>query len=51
MELKVIIGINGKKTEKYELQLLHADLVTNNLEILLKTKEPNQANDLVPNEN
>lgn len=48
MELKVVIGINGKETDKYELQTLHADFVSNNLEILLKTKEPNQTNDLVP---
>lgn len=42
MELKVVIGINGRETEKYELQTLIADMEKKELLILLKNKEPNQ---------
>ena len=42
MELKVVIGINGKETKKYELQTLVADIEKNELLILLKNKEPNK---------
>lgn len=50
MELKVVIGINGRETEKYELQTLVADMRKNELLILLKSKEPSQ-NELSSNNN
>ncbi len=42
MELKVVLGINGRETDKYELQTLVADMRKNELLILLKNKEPSQ---------
>lgn len=44
MELKVILGINGRETDKYELQTLVVDIRKNELLILLKNKEPNKSN-------
>lgn len=42
MELKVKIGINGKETDKYELQTMIADVENQELLILLKDSELNQ---------
>ena len=42
MDLKVVIGINGRETDKYELQTIVTDMEKKELVILLKSKEPNQ---------
>lgn len=41
-QLKVKISINGRETDKYELQTLVTDIESQELWIVLKTKEPSQ---------
>lgn len=40
--LKVKISINGRETEKYKLQTLVTDIESQELWIILETKEPSQ---------
>ena len=39
MQLKVVLGIDGQETEKYELQTIVTDIEKKELLILLKTKQ------------
>lgn len=41
-QLKVKISINGRETDKYALQTLVTDIESQELWIVLKSKEPNQ---------